>query len=103
MDRLAVARILRKIGRLLEVQGASPVKARAYEREARARWAGDLERVIAEDRLTQILAIGKAPGCHHPRDPSHRSQRAALAAPWPAPAGRAGAGFRGILEPLHTP
>jgi DNA polymerase (family 10) len=65
MDRLAVARILRKIGRLLEVQGASPVKARAYERGARAleALAGDLERVIAEDRLTQIPAIGKAPGC----------------------------------------
>jgi DNA polymerase (family 10) len=62
MDRFAVARMLREIGLLLEVQGGNPFKARAYERGARAleALAGDLERLVAEDRLTEIPGIGDA-------------------------------------------
>jgi DNA polymerase (family 10) len=62
MDRLAVARMLREIGLLLEVQGGNPFKARAYERGARALegLAGDLDAVIREGRLTGIPGIGDA-------------------------------------------
>jgi hypothetical protein len=35
LDRLAIARALRDMARLLELAGAEPFKARAYERGAR--------------------------------------------------------------------
>jgi DNA polymerase (family X) len=62
MDRLAVARMLREIGLLLEAQGGNHFRARAYERGARAleSLAGDLDRLIAEGRLTEIPGIGPA-------------------------------------------
>jgi DNA polymerase (family 10) len=62
MDRLAIARMLREIGLLLEIQGGNPFKARTYERGARALEAltGDLEPLLAQDRLTEIPATGPA-------------------------------------------
>jgi DNA polymerase (family 10) len=62
VDRLAVARMLREIGLLLEVQGESRFRARAYERGARAleSLADDLGAVVREGRLTAIPGIGSA-------------------------------------------
>jgi DNA polymerase (family 10) len=62
MDRLAIARLLREIGLLLETQGGSPFKARAYERGARAleTLGSDLGSLIAQNRLTDVPAIGPA-------------------------------------------
>jgi DNA polymerase (family X) len=62
MDRLAIARLLREIGLLLEIQGGNRFKARAYERGARAleALAIDLDPLLAQDRLTDIPAIGPA-------------------------------------------
>jgi DNA polymerase (family 10) len=62
MDRLAIARQLREIGLLLELQGENPFKARAYERGARAleALAADLGALVAQDRLTDIPGIGRA-------------------------------------------
>jgi DNA polymerase (family 10) len=62
MDRLAIARQLREIGLLLELQGGSPFKARAYERGSRAleALAADLGLLVDQDRLTEIPGIGRA-------------------------------------------
>jgi DNA polymerase (family 10) len=62
MDRLAIASLLREIGLLLELQGGSPFKARAYERGARAleTLGADLGLLVAQDRLTELPAIGPA-------------------------------------------
>ena len=62
MDRFAVAAVLREIGALLELQGGNPFKARAYERGARAleAFAGDLDALVAERRLTSLPGIGTA-------------------------------------------
>jgi DNA polymerase (family 10) len=62
MERLAIARLLREIGLLLELQGENPFKARAYERVARALEAlvGDLALLVAQNRLTDIPGIGRA-------------------------------------------
>jgi DNA polymerase (family 10) len=62
MDRLAIARALREIGLLLELQGGNPFKARAYERGARALEAlgADLDPLVAQDRLTELPGIGSA-------------------------------------------
>jgi DNA polymerase (family 10) len=62
MERLAIARLLREIGLLLELQGENPFKARAYERGARALEAlvGDLALLVAQNRLTDIPGIGRA-------------------------------------------
>jgi DNA polymerase (family 10) len=62
LDRLAIARLLREIGLLLEVQGGNRFKARAYERGARALEAltADLDALLAQDRLTEIPGIGPA-------------------------------------------
>jgi DNA polymerase (family 10) len=62
VDRLAIARVLREIGLLLELQGGNPFKARAYERGARAleALAADLGPLVAQDRLTDIPGIGPA-------------------------------------------
>ncbi|HEX6739569.1 MAG TPA: helix-hairpin-helix domain-containing protein, partial [Vicinamibacteria bacterium] len=62
MDRFAIARALREIGTLIELQGRQPFRARAYERGARALESlqGDLEALVAEDRLTELPGIGDA-------------------------------------------
>jgi DNA polymerase (family 10) len=62
MDRLAIARALREIGLLLELQGENPFKARAYERGARALEAlgADLEPLVARNRLTELPGVGAA-------------------------------------------
>jgi helix-hairpin-helix protein len=62
MDRLAIAQLLREIGHLLEIQGGNPFKARAYARGTRALEAltADLDRLVAQNRLTEIPAVGPA-------------------------------------------
>ena len=61
-DKIAVARALRELGMLLEVQGENPFKVRAYENGARAleELPGDLDEVIAAGTLTELPGIGKA-------------------------------------------
>jgi DNA polymerase (family X) len=62
MDRLEIARALREIGALLELQGGNPFKTRAYERGARALEAlgADLAPLVADGRLTELPGIGAA-------------------------------------------
>jgi DNA polymerase (family 10) len=62
LDRFAVARALREIAALMEVEGANPFKVRAYERGARALegLAEDLGALVREGRLTSVPAIGNA-------------------------------------------
>src|SRR4029453_5626467 len=59
-DRLAVARALREIGQLLEVEGGDPHRARAYRRGAQSveSVAGDLRQLAKADRLTSVPGIG---------------------------------------------
>jgi DNA polymerase (family 10) len=61
-DKIAVARALRELGMLLEVQGENPFKVRAYENGARAleELPGGLDEVIAAGTLTELPGIGKA-------------------------------------------
>jgi DNA polymerase (family X) len=59
IDRLGVADVLREIGVLLALEGASPFKTRAFERGARAVEAvAELEALAAEGRLQEIPGIG---------------------------------------------
>ena len=53
LDKFAVARALREIGALLELEGENPFKVRAYENGARAveGLAEDLGALVAADRL----------------------------------------------------
>ena len=62
LDRFSVARALREIASLMEVEGANPFKVRAYERGARAleRLRDDLATLVNEERLTQVEGIGPA-------------------------------------------
>jgi DNA polymerase (family 10) len=62
LDRFAVARALREIAALMEVEGANPFKVRAYERGARALegLAEDLGTLVREERLTSVPGIGTA-------------------------------------------
>src|SRR5918999_6019469 len=61
-DRFHIAAALREIGRLLELKGENPFKARAYERVARAleQLQGDLDALVRERRLTAIPGVGSA-------------------------------------------
>jgi DNA polymerase (family X) len=61
-DRLEIARALREIAALLEIEGENPFKVRAYERGARALegYAGDLGALAAGGRLTELDGIGEA-------------------------------------------
>jgi len=61
-DRFAVARALRELGQLLELEGENPFKIRAYENGARAveGLSEDLGALAAEDRLTSVPGIGEA-------------------------------------------
>ena len=63
LDKFAIAAALQEISSLLELKGGvSRFKARAYQTGARAvaAIAGDISRVIEEDRLTAIPGIGNA-------------------------------------------
>jgi DNA polymerase (family 10) len=62
LDKFAVARALREIGSLLELEGENPFKIRAYETGARALegLTEDLSTMVAERRLTEIEGIGEA-------------------------------------------
>ena len=63
LDKFAIAAALQEIARLLELKGGvSRFKARAYQTGARAiaAVAGDIARVIDENRLTSIPGIGNA-------------------------------------------
>ena len=62
VDKFGIARALREIGMLLEVEGENPFKVRAYENGARAveALAEDVGAVIGSGRLTQIAGIGEA-------------------------------------------
>src|SRR6478609_11583200 len=64
LDKFAIAKSLREIAALLSIkEGENPWKARAYDNGARALEqfaAEDLERLIAEKRLTDIRGIGEA-------------------------------------------
>jgi DNA polymerase (family 10) len=62
LDRFAVARALKEIAALMEVEGANPFKVRAYERGARALEAlsEDLATMVAAGKLTSVPGIGAA-------------------------------------------
>jgi DNA polymerase (family X) len=61
-DKFQIAQALREIGRLLELKGENPFKARAYERGARVleQLQGDLGTLIKQRQLTTIGGIGSA-------------------------------------------
>ncbi|HHX50287.1 MAG TPA: hypothetical protein GX711_02485, partial [Clostridia bacterium] len=62
MDNKQVAAILDEIGLLLELQGESPFKSRAYYNGARTIefLTEDLTRLVDEDKLKELPGIGKA-------------------------------------------
>lgn len=62
LDKLAVARALREIGRLLEVRGENPFKVRAYENGARALEDAreDLPTLLGSGGLRDLRGIGDA-------------------------------------------
>jgi len=62
LDKFGVARALREIGALLELEGENPFKVRAYENGARAveGVAEDLGALVAADRLLEVKGIGEA-------------------------------------------
>ncbi|HSN91884.1 MAG TPA: DNA polymerase/3'-5' exonuclease PolX [Anaeromyxobacteraceae bacterium] len=62
LDKFAIARALREIGMLLELEGENPFKVRAYERGARAveELSEDLGTLVRENRLVEVPGIGDA-------------------------------------------
>src|ERR1700722_4253757 len=64
MDKSKVAERLVEIGMLLELKGENPFKTRAYGNAARAieNLPESLEKLVAEDRLTEVKGIGDAIG-----------------------------------------
>jgi DNA polymerase (family 10) len=62
LDKFAIARALREIGALLELEGENPFKVRAYENGARAveGLAADVGGLVAAGRLTDVPGIGEA-------------------------------------------
>src|SRR5689334_14849411 len=62
MDKDQVAEILNEIGTLLELKGENPFKTRAYANGARTleSLAEPLDKLIAENRLSEIKGIGEA-------------------------------------------
>ena len=61
LDKFAVARALRELGTLLELEGENPFKVRAYENGARAVEAlDDLPARVEAGRLTEVPGIGEA-------------------------------------------
>ncbi|HZZ86129.1 MAG TPA: DNA polymerase/3'-5' exonuclease PolX [Anaeromyxobacteraceae bacterium] len=62
LDKLGVARALRELGALLQVQGENPFKVRAYETAARSleeSW-DDLGALVREGRLRELAGVGEA-------------------------------------------
>lgn len=61
VDRAAIVQALREIGRRLELAGADPFRARAYERAADAidDVLENLDTLVTEGRLTEIEGVGK--------------------------------------------
>jgi DNA polymerase (family 10) len=62
MDKSKIAEILIEIGMLLELKGENPFKTRAYGNAARAieNLAEPLDKLVAEERLTEVKGIGDA-------------------------------------------
>ncbi len=62
MDKDKVADILIQIGTLLELKGENPFKTRAYQTAARAleTLAEPLDKLIAENRLSEVKGIGES-------------------------------------------
>ncbi len=62
LDKFGIARALREIGGLLELEGENPFKVRAYENGARAveGLAEDPGALAAAGRLTEVPGIGEA-------------------------------------------
>jgi DNA polymerase (family 10) len=62
IDRFEIAATLREIARLLDILGENPFKAQAYARGARAleTMNGDLDALVAGQRLTSLPGIGAA-------------------------------------------
>ncbi|HMB33470.1 MAG TPA: helix-hairpin-helix domain-containing protein, partial [Methylomirabilota bacterium] len=60
LDRLAIARRLHEMARLLDLAGEQPFKVGAYDRAARAleRLGGDLSALVDDGRLTELRGIG---------------------------------------------
>ncbi|WP_242345944.1 DNA polymerase/3'-5' exonuclease PolX [Anaeromyxobacter terrae] len=61
LDKFAIARLLRELGTLLELEGENPFKVRAYENGARAVEAlADLSARVEAGSLTEVSGIGEA-------------------------------------------
>jgi DNA polymerase (family 10) len=62
LDKFGVARALREIGALLELEGENPFKVRAYENGARAveGLPEDLAALVTAGRLLEVKGIGEA-------------------------------------------
>ena len=62
LDKLDIARVLREIAALLQIQGDNPFKVRAYENSAVAveELREDLGLLVAIGRLTEVRGIGGA-------------------------------------------
>ncbi len=62
LDKFGVARALREIGALLELEGENPFKVRAYENGARAveGLSEDLAALVEGGRLLEVKGIGEA-------------------------------------------
>ena len=60
IDRLAIARHLHEMARLLGLAGEPPFKVRAYDRAARAleRLGEDVSSLVEEGRLTELRGVG---------------------------------------------
>src|SRR5262249_59687121 len=60
LDRLAIARRLHEMARLLDLAGEQPFKLGAYDRAARAleRLGGDLSALVDDGRLTELRGVG---------------------------------------------
>lgn len=62
LDKFGIARALREIGALLELEGENPFKIRAYENGARALegLAEDVGALVAAGRLKELAGVGDA-------------------------------------------
>src|SRR5437867_3231196 len=62
MSKEQIAEVLETIATLLELKGENPFKVRAYHNAIRAleSFSGDLAKMAAEDRLTEISGIGES-------------------------------------------
>jgi DNA polymerase (family 10) len=61
IDKKVLAQQLKEAARLLELLGEDPFRARAFDNAARQLdlFEGDVARLLAEDRLTEVPGIGK--------------------------------------------